>query len=150
MGFLDNFKDMLLSGDNVQIVHGHGNVVSQGNIVINGSSIIQMNGKRIVIDGVELDHDIDITINGPIEHDVTIPYAKTVILNGNVKDLHASQGDVEVHGNVEGDARSSQGDVEVEGDVHGDVKTSQGNVKVGGSVSGSAKSAQGNVKIGKR
>jgi DUF4097 and DUF4098 domain-containing protein YvlB len=151
MGFLDDFKDMLFSGDNdnIQIVSGNGNIVSRHNININGSSVIQINGKKIVIDGVELDHDIDITINGPIDHDITIPMAKHVTLNGNVKDLHASQGNIEVHGDVSGDAKSSQGDVDIDGNVSGDAKSSQGNVRIGGSVSGSAKSSQGNVRIGK-
>lgn len=133
---------------------------SQSIVYMNGKKFVSRGGNisisdnQIIIDGkVITDKDINdakeivITVDGNVDT-IKCDIVEKIIVTGDCGEVKSSQGNVEVKGNVKGNARSSQGDVEVSGDVFGDVRTSQGSINCG-NVKGSVKTSQGSIKYKK-
>jgi len=114
-------------------------------VITGAKTIVNKNGKTYV-DGKLLDDldinkmpekEINITITGDIER-LEVDYCERIQVNGSVKRINTTSGDVEVSGNVDGDVETVSGDVDIEGNVDGNVKTVSGDVEcldVSGSVS---------------
>lgn len=114
-----------------------------------GNNINIVNGK-VMIDGKvqDLEKDlpeINIVITGDIQN-MEIDSCKTIEVQGNVKKIQTTSGDVIVKGNVEGDVTTMSGDLEVEGNVSGSAKTMSGDIKCN-ELKGSASSVSGKVQI---
>ncbi len=112
-----------------------------GTIIINGKkvnyqgSLTVINGKYFVngnevTDWNELTKDqkqISIEIHGDVDK-LDIECCDTVTITGNVKKVKTISGDIEIHGNVEGDVESVSGSIDC-GNVGGDAKTVSGNIR---------------------
>lgn len=121
-------------------------------IKINGKTYfgnnIQVSNNKVIIDGVDVtgDHkdskEISIQVEGNIDT-LSVDYAKTVLVNGNVNSLKSGSGDVECK-DVTGNLKTGSGDIEC-GNVGGGIETGSGDVKCG-TVGGSVKTGSGDIK----
>lgn len=112
---------------------------------------IFLNGKKILtgqdnINYKQINNSI-ISINGQ-EFKCTSKIVK-IEVQGDVKKVESTQGDITVHQNVTGSIKTTQGNIEVGGDIEGDLETTQGNIRVKGNVTGSCKSVMGDIRINK-
>lgn len=121
-------------------------------IKINGKTYfgnnIQISNNRVIIDGLDVsgDHkdskEISIQVEGNIEN-LSVDYAKSILVNGNVNSLKSGSGDVDCK-DVTGDIKTGSGDIEC-GNVGGGIETGSGNVKCE-TVGGSVKTSSGDIK----
>lgn len=112
-----------------------------GTIVINGKklhyegSLTVINGKyfvngKEVTDWNELAKDqkqVNIEIHGDVEK-IDVECCDQITITGNVKKVKTTSGDVEIHGDVDGDVESVSGSIEC-GNVGGDARTISGNIR---------------------
>ena len=121
-------------------------------IIINGKSYIgssvKVSGNKITINGTDVTPDtkvINIQIDGDVDS-IDVDYCEKVVVNGNVKSLNTTSGDVEC-GDVQGDIKGTSGDIQC-GNVGGSVRTVSGDVKAE-NISGSVKTLSGDIKYRK-
>ena len=122
-----------------------------GRVITGAKSIVIKNGKTYVDGKCSEDLDmnkmndrtINVTITGSIEN-LEIDTCDKVHVNGDVKRLSTTSGDVDVKGNVTGCIQTASGDVDVDGSVDGNITTASGDVSCG-RVSGSASTMTGDV-----
>lgn len=121
-------------------------------IIINGKSYIgssvKVSGNKITINGTDVTPDtkvINIQIDGDVDS-IDVDYCEKVVVNGNVKSLNTTSGDVEC-GDVQGDIKGTSGDIQC-GNVGGSVQTVSGDVKAE-NISGSVKTLSGDIKYRK-
>ena len=105
----------------------HRSSVTIGGVEYVGRNIT-INGNRVVVDGVQQGE----TLVGPI----------TVMVKGDVDEVHTGSGSITVTGNA-GSVTTASGNVQG-GNVHGQVKTASGNISCG-AVAGSVKTVTGNI-----
>lgn len=102
-------------------------------ITINGKTFVGNNisikNSKIMIDGVEVvspsEKEINIEIHGNVEQ-INVDVCEEIKVNGDVKILKTTSGDVDATGNV-GTITTTSGDVKC-GDVEGSVTTISGDV----------------------
>lgn len=101
------------------IINKNGRTIVVNGDVIRGQKINSMviNGGRITIDGkslseldVEDEKVINITIQGDVER-LEVDYCDKLTVTGNAKRVKSTQGDIEIHGNVEGDCHANMGNI---------------------------------------
>jgi len=103
-------------------------------ISINGKSYVGNNvtvaGNKVYIDGKlsdgEESKEITIIVDGNIDK-LDVDVANQIRVNGDVKSLKTTSGDVEVYGNVDGNVKTMSGDVECKS-IAGDVETMSGDI----------------------
>ena len=109
-------------------IYFHGNV---GNIITNHGVIEIRNGK-IYQDGKEITtiptnhQEITINIQGDLER-LEVQHCERIKVTGNVRRVKTNHGDIEIGGNVEGDAHTNMGDITCK-NVEGDARTNMGNI----------------------
>ena len=115
-----------------------------------GNSVI-ITDNRIIIDGKEdLDvksipeKEINIHIDGDI-NEVKADYCSKITVNGNVKKVQTTSGDIEVKGDVTGGVQTTSGDVDIDGNVDGDIHSVSGDVDCG-DVSGEISTMSGDIR----
>ena len=120
-------------------------------IRVNGKSYYGNNvtiiGNKVIIDGVDQTPDakeISIQVEGNI-HNLSVDYAKSIIISGDVVTLKSDSGDVSCRNVGIGGVNTGSGSVEVENSILGDVNTGSGSVKAG-TIAGSVKTGSGNIK----
>lgn len=126
--------------------------MKMSSIIINGKSYIgssvKVSGNKITINGTDVTPDtkvINIQIDGDVDS-IDVDYCEKVVVNGNVKSLNTTSGDVEC-GDVQGDIKGTSGDIQC-GNVGGSVQTVSGDVKAE-NISGSVKTLSGDIKYRK-
>lgn len=106
-----------------------GSVIARQNIgtmVINGGKIT-VDGKPLSeLDAVQEEKVINITIQGDVER-LEVDYCDKLTVTGNAKRVKSTQGDIEIHGNVEGDVNANMGAITC-GNVDGDCNANMGNI----------------------
>lgn len=111
-----------------------------------GNAISVVNGV-ITVDGMNVtpkdEKNIQINIIGDVGN-LNVDHCNLIEIDGDVKDLQTSSGDVTLSGNVEGSIQTSSGDVECE-DIGGNVRTSSGDVKANDIV-GNVNTMSGDIK----
>ena len=111
--------------------------VVNGKVTVNGN-VFQTNGSSLSIDG-----NGNVIING--ESVLTVESKDIeVSIVGDVENLQTTYGDVKVEGTVKGSVKTVSGDVQVKGGVTGDVQTVSGDVK-SPQISGNVKTVSGNI-----
>jgi hypothetical protein len=104
-----------------------------GNLsLINGKWFV--NGSEVDINALaekqEQEQQVTITINlaegSFIEH-LDIDTCKHIVINGTCKRVKTGMGDIEIHGNVDGDVHTNMGSIEC-GNVGGDAHSNIGSV----------------------
>lgn len=109
---------------------------------------ITVKGSKVIINGKDVTPDtkiVNITVEGNVE-DISVDYCEKIVINGNVKSLTTTSGDVECK-DITGGIRLTSGDVEC-GNVNGDIQTVSGDVKCE-NVSGNVKTMSGDIKYRK-
>jgi hypothetical protein len=110
--------------------------MAKSTIVINGMTItaegrsVSVRDGRVIVDGKDVTpeaKEIVITVTGDIER-LEVGACNTVSIGGNVGSVKCQTGDVEVRGDIRGDASSQTGDINCGGSIHGDASTMTGNV----------------------
>ena len=126
--------------------------MKMSSIIINGKSYIGSNvsvsGNKITINGTDVTPDtkiVNITIEGDVD-EVRADYCEKIIVNGNVKTVSTTSGDIECK-DIAGDVKLTSGDVQC-GNVGGSVQTVSGDVKAE-NVNGSVKTLSGDIKYRK-
>lgn len=123
------------------------NIVNiNGTTYTSSKSITVIDGK-VIIDGNDVTpsgKEINISIEGSVEN-LEVDACSKVTVNGNVKTLRTTSGDIDVKGNVEGSISTTSGDIDCGGNIGGDVKTVSGDVDCG-KISGNVSSVSGDVK----
>jgi hypothetical protein len=108
-------------------------LTGKGRISIDGRHFVgrsvQINGDKVVIDGIEQSG----SLVGPI----------SIAIHGNVEKLESSAGSVTVNGSA-GSVSTSSGSIKC-GDVSGNVSTTSGGVTCG-KIAGNATTVSGNIK----
>jgi len=111
-----------------------------------GSDVRIENGKVYVngnlVKGSENDKTINILIEGNVDR-VEIDYCSNIVIEGDVKSLNSTSGDVNAN-NVTGDIKTTSGDVKIKGDVGGSVNTVSGDVEAN-KISGNVKTVSGDI-----
>lgn len=97
---------------------------------INQETDLKIVNGKILVDGKPLDHVINITIESPKIQQLSIPYANTVSIKGDIVGYQCASADTQVIGNVQA-IESMSGDITVTGNVTGDIETMSGDVKIG-------------------
>lgn len=118
--------------------------VTVNGVTYNGNSV-SMSGNKIIVDGKDVTPDakiINITVDGDIDS-VSLDYCQKMIVNGSVKNVKTSSGDVDCK-EVTGSVSSMSGDITCE-NVGGDVQTMSGDVKCG-NISGNVRTVSGDIK----
>lgn len=128
---------MAIRINGVSIAGGRNVVISNGKVIVDGKDVTPGDEKQI---NIEVTGDVDT---------IEVDTCEKISVTGNTGRITTSQGDINVGGDVHGDAKTSQGSIEVEGSVGGNVKTSQGSIRVRGAVSGNATTSMGNVTHGR-
>lgn len=109
-------------------------------IIVNGDFVrrktintMVINGGKILVDGKplsELDREdervINITIEGDVER-LEIDSCTKVEVQGDAHRIKTSCGDIEIHGDVDGDVHTNMGSITC-GDVSGDCHTNMGSI----------------------
>lgn len=129
-----------------QVGKGMNIVNINGTTYTSSKSITIIDGK-VIIDGNDVTpsgKEITISIEGSVEN-LEVDACSKVIVNGNVKSLKTTSGDIDVKGNIEGSISTTSGDIDCGGSIGGDVKTVSGDVDCG-KISGSVNSVSGDVK----
>lgn len=106
-----------------------GSVIARKNI---GTMVI--NDGKIIVDGKplsELENEVEekvinITIQGDVER-LEVDYCDKLTVTGNAKRVKSNSGDIEIHGNVEGDVHANMGQITC-GNVEGDCHVNMGNI----------------------
>jgi hypothetical protein len=115
---------------------------------INGETIIIVDGKEVYNSSTmgNPSAPINITVTGDIEH-LDVACCEVVKVQGNVKTLGTSSGNVSIIGEVSGNVNTASGNVSVENGSTGNVSTASGSVKVkGGDIKGNVKTISGDIK----
>lgn len=107
------------------------NLKGTGNVTIDGKSFtggnIQINGNKVIVDGVvqdgELIGDIKVTVHGDVER---LQTGSGRVFAQGVGIIQTGSGDVKC-GNVSGSVQTGSGDVKCE-NVSGSIKTGSGDV----------------------
>lgn len=114
------------------------------NQIINGSNMIEVNGKRYVgnnltvindvvyIDGKRVDENgntktINITIDADVET-VNVDNCYKLDVTGQCGSVSSKNGDIKINGDVSGDVTNKNGDIKC-GNISGDVDNKNGNIK---------------------
>lgn len=116
-------------------------------VTYSGSSVTVINN-RVIIDGKDQTPDakeITITVQGDI-NDLSVDYAKSVTVTGNVNRLKTTSGDVEC-GDVKGDVITTSGDIECK-NITGNVQSTSGDIDAE-NIGGSIKTLSGDIKYRK-
>lgn len=95
--------------------------------IVNGT--IFVNGKKFQnYEESEKDEKvINIAIEGDVEK-IDVDACDSITVSGSVKNIKTMSGDVEIHGDVNGDVKTMSGDVDC-GNVAGDVSSMSGDIK---------------------
>lgn len=99
-------------------------------IQTSGRGNVTVRGSRIIVDGKDVTPDskeINIVVNGNIEK-VEVDACDRISVTGDVGNIHAQSGDVDVTGNVTGSVQTMSGDVDC-GNISGSVSTMSGDIK---------------------
>lgn len=127
--------------------------MKMSSVIINGKSYIgstvKVSGNKITINGTDVTPDtkiVNITIEGDVD-EVSADYCEKIVVNGNVKTLQTTSGDIECK-DVQGDIKTTSGDVECGGNVGGSIQTVSGDVKAE-NISGNVKTLSGDIKYRK-
>ena len=72
-----------------------------------------------------------------------------ITLNGNLRSLDVSCGDVTINGNVLDSVTHNNGDIEISGKVMGNVSNTNGDINIEQSVTGNVKTINGDIKYRK-
>ena len=73
-----------------------------------------------------------------------VDYCSNLKVQGDVKDISTTSGDVSITGNVTGSIQATSGDIDVRGNVGGSVQTSSGDVECY-EVAGNVKTRSGDI-----
>ena len=126
--------------------------MKMSSIIINGKSYIgsqvNVNGNKITINGTDVTPDtkiVNITIEGDVD-EIHADYCEKIIVNGNVKNVSTTSGDIECK-DVTGDIKGTSGDIQC-GNIGGSVQTISGDVKAE-NISGNVKTLSGDIKYRK-
>lgn len=97
-------------------------------VTINGKTY-KVEGKVSIVNGtIFIDgKKINIAIEGDVEK-IDVDACDSITVSGNVKNIKTMSGDVEIHGDVNGDVKTMSGDVDC-GNVAGDVSSMSGDIK---------------------
>lgn len=74
-----------------------------------------------------------------------VDQCERIHVNGNVKRINSTTGDIKVSGSVSGDVETVSGDIDIDGNVDGNVKTVSGDVDCL-DVSGRVSTMSGNIR----
>jgi DUF4097 and DUF4098 domain-containing protein YvlB len=112
---------------------------------------IKVSKSKIIIDGVDVtpksdDKRITIVINGS-PSSVHVDVCESLTINGDVKDVESSVGNITINGNVSGDVETGSGDIKC-GNVSGDVETGTGDIDCE-NVQGDVETGTGDIKYKK-
>lgn len=122
---------------NTSFIVASGNVVSvNGEILLNGKPLRKKSNGNFSKFKITLDDE---------EQTCELSQIVIEIKNCSVSNITASNGSIEVHGNVDGDVETSNATITIDGNVTKNATTSNGNIKIGGSLGGKAKTSNGNV-----
>ena len=113
-----NGRTIVVNGDVIRGQKINSMVISGGRITIDGKSLSELD--------VEDEKEINITIQGNLER-LEVDYCDKLTVTGNAKRVKATQGDIEIHGNVEGDVHANMGAITC-GNVEGDCHANMGNI----------------------
>lgn len=121
------FRPCSLRIMNVVTINGKTYKVEGKVSIVNG--IIFVNGKKFQnYEESEKDKKvINIAIEGDVEK-IDVDACDSITVSGSVKNIKTMSGDVEIHGDVNGDVKTMSGDVDC-GNVAGDVSSMSGDIK---------------------
>lgn len=108
-----------------------------GKVTVNGN-VFQTNGGSLSIDG-----NGNVIINGETVLNIESKNIEVNIV-GDVGNLQTTSGDIKVEGTVKGSVKTVSGDVQVNVGVTGDVQTVSGDVE-SPQISGNVKTVSGNI-----
>lgn len=114
----------------VTIIKNGRRVVVNGNYVknvkIDKMTMVLIDGKPIKEFGQTDEKVINISIQGDIER-LEVDCCENIKVTGNARRIKSNQGDIEIHGNVEGDVHSNMGSITC-GNVNGDCHANMGSI----------------------
>ncbi len=133
-------RNRIITGASKVIVNGRVYNI-KGNITIENGKML-VNGKPIEDWEKSGEREINITIEGDMI-DLQVDCCNAVTVNGDVKNVHAGSGDVNISGCVRGSVNTASGDVRC-GDIEDGVSTASGDVHCG-AVGGRVSTMSGDV-----
>ena len=114
-----NGRTMIIHGDYVRGQKINSMVINGGKITIDGKPLSELDR--------EDDKIINITIEGDVER-LEIDTCTNIHVKGDAKRIKTNMGDIEIHGNVDGDVHTNMGSITC-GKVSGDCHTNMGSIR---------------------